>query len=87
MFLLSYSFIAWDYYFEKINKYKLQDVYKSKRVIITKDKFFKQFHNTISNLKFQKISSNYFKIKKKFLIQSDNFFKKFLNENTLIINL
>ena len=80
------SFNAWDYYFEKINKYKLQDVYKSKRVIITKDKFFKQFHNTISNLKFQKISSNYFKIKKKFLIQSDNFFKKFLNENTLAVH-
>jgi len=80
------SFNAWDYYFEKINKYELQDVYKSKRVIITKDKFFKQFHNTISNLKFQKISSNYFKIKKKFLIQSDNFFKKFLNENTLAVH-
>ena len=49
------SFNAWDYYFEKINKYELKDVYKSKRVIITKDKFFKEFDNTISNRNFKKL--------------------------------
>ena len=80
------SFNAWDYYFEKINKYELKDVYKSKRVIITKDKFFKEFDNTISNRKFQKIGLDYFKIKQKFLNQSNSFFKKFLDENTLAVH-
>ena len=80
------SLNAWDYYFEKINKYKLKEVYKSQRVIITKNKFFKQFYNTISNQKFREIGSNYFKIKNKFLNQSDNFFKKFLNANTLAVH-
>jgi hypothetical protein len=80
------SFNAWDYYFEKINNYGLSEVYKSKNVIITKDKFFKQFDNIISNQKFQHIGSNYFKIKKKFLTHSDNYFKKFLHKNTLAVH-
>ena len=29
------SFNSWDYYFEKINKYKLEDIYQSKNVIFT----------------------------------------------------
>ena len=80
------SFNAWDYYFERINNYELKEVYKSRCVIITKNKFFKQFNNTISNKKFQNIGSDYFKIKKKFLNQSDDFFKKFLNMNTLAVH-
>ena len=80
------TFNAWEYYFEKINNYDLKEVYKSRCVIITKDKFFKQFNNTISSQKFQKIGSNCLKIKKKFLNQSENFFKKFLNSNTLAVH-
>ncbi len=34
---------AWEYYFEKLNKFSLDEVYKSKNVLITSDKFFNFF--------------------------------------------
>ena len=34
---------AWEYYFEKLNKFSLDEVYKSKNVLITSDKFFHFF--------------------------------------------
>ena len=34
---------AWEYYFEKLNKFSLEEVYKSKNVLITSDKFFHFF--------------------------------------------
>ena len=36
------SFNAWDYYFEKINKYELKDVYKSSNLIFSNSKFQKK---------------------------------------------
>ncbi len=34
---------AWNYYFKNLNKYSLEEVYKSKNVLITDNKFFKFF--------------------------------------------
>tara|TARA_B100000989_G_scaffold209828_1_gene159139 strand:+ start:2079 stop:3089 length:1011 start_codon:yes stop_codon:yes gene_type:complete len=34
---------AWEYYFEKLNNFSLEEVYKSKNVLITSDKFFHFF--------------------------------------------
>ncbi len=80
------SFNTWDYYFEKINNYKLNEVYKSQNVIITKNKFFKQFSNTITSNKFANIGESYIKIKSKFINESNNFFNKNLNYNTLAVH-
>ena len=67
---------AWEYYFKPLNKYKLEDVYNSKFVIISdgktrgKDEFdeFKKIHYPI----FRK----YIKIKKEILDEARNFSKK-----------
>ena len=80
------NYNAWEYYFENVSKYSLEEVYKSQNVIITKDKFYKYFSHDISNKKFRKIGDRYFKIKKKFNKISDNYFKKNLNEKTLAIH-
>ena len=80
------NYNAWEYYFENVSKYSLEEVYKSQNVVITKDKFFKNFSHVISSKKFRKIGDRYFKIKKKFNKISDNYFKKNLNEKTLAIH-
>lgn len=41
---------AWEYYFEQLSNYSLQDVYKSKKVIITSNKSF-LFTNNINSLR------------------------------------
>tara|TARA_B100000963_G_C22575799_1_gene648358 strand:- start:130 stop:1200 length:1071 start_codon:yes stop_codon:yes gene_type:complete len=38
---------AWNYYFENLNKFTLNEVYKSKNVLITDNKFFDFFSNGI----------------------------------------
>ena len=35
---------AWEYYFEKLNDFTLEEVYQSQNVFITSDKFFPFFH-------------------------------------------
>lgn len=37
------TYNAWEYYFEKLNKFSLEEVYNSKNVLITSDKFFHFF--------------------------------------------
>ena len=75
---------AWEYYFEPLNKYKLEDVYNSRFVIISdgktrgKNEFdkFKKIHYPI----FRK----YIKIKKEILDEAKNFSKKnFINKKVL----
>ena len=39
---------AWEYYFKQISPYKLKNIYRSKRVIITENKFYKSFSHKIS---------------------------------------
>lgn len=61
------TFNAWEYYFKQISPYKLKNIYRSKRVIITENKFYKSFSHKIS-----KKNSDLFKIcKKKILINKD----------------
>ena len=38
---------AWNYYFQNLNEYTLNDVYKSKNVLITDNKFFHFFSYNI----------------------------------------
>ncbi len=77
----------WDYYFEPINKYKLEEIYKSKFVIITSNKTnriseFDTFKNLTS--KHYDLFIKYFKIKNNILEEIINFEKKyFLNKKIL----
>ena len=49
------TFNAWEYYFEKLNNYELTEVYKSKNVIITNNKFYRNFYyNFLENEKLKK---------------------------------
>ena len=77
---------AWEYYFEQVSKYKLENIYKSKNVIITNDRFFKSFTHNIGQNKFQDLSKKYIKIKKLYLDYADKFYKLNLNSKTLAVH-
>ena len=78
------SFNSWDYYFEPVSKYKLIDVYKSKKVIITSSKtmgikYFDGFE--YFSKKHKKIIKKYIKFKnflitKKKIFLKNNFYNK-----------
>ena len=78
---------AWEYYFEPINKYKLEDVYKSKFVIVVDGKTrkkseFKTFK--ISEKENYQIFKKYIKIKKEIKNEAEEFIKKnFFNKKVL----
>ena len=38
------TYNAWEYYFSKLNNFSLEEVYKSKNVLITSDNFFTFLH-------------------------------------------
>jgi len=81
------SLNMWDYYFDPINQYKLDEIYKSKFVIITSNKTnkIKEF-DTFENLtaKHYDLFIKYFKIKKNILDDIKNFEEKyFLNKKVL----
>ena len=42
---------SWLYYFEQVSNYSLEEVYKSKNVLITKNTFYKSFTHKIYNNK------------------------------------
>ena len=46
---------SWKYYFESLNKYKLEDVYKSQRVIITSNRFYRSMTHEINSKNFRKV--------------------------------
>ena len=56
---------AWEYYFEKLNDFSLDEVYKSKNVLLTSDKFFHFFtYNMDLDSEITKILQEQVKIKK-----------------------
>ncbi len=81
------SYNAWDYYFKKINNYKIKEVYKSKKVIFTdskpgKSKFFDGFENLNNDHK--KISKKYIKFQKYIVNEANDFINKnFFNHKVL----
>jgi len=77
---------AWEYYFEPVSKYSLNEVYKSQNVFITSDKFSSEFDHKIYNKKkFNKIYK-LIKIKKK-LKNEILLIKKKLFKNKKIIGI
>jgi hypothetical protein len=67
---------SWEYYFESLNKYKLEDVYKSQRVIITSNRFYRSMTHEINSKNFRKVKK-FIKVKKEHI----NFAKKFFDKN------
>ena len=92
------SYNVWDYYFKPVSKYKLEEVYKSKNVLIcdnrTSEKGF-SLSNYKSKFKYfngfqyldnrhKKIVKKYIKINKNILKESDRFVEKnFRNKKIL----
>tara|TARA_B100000579_G_scaffold391590_1_gene366920 strand:+ start:249 stop:1280 length:1032 start_codon:yes stop_codon:yes gene_type:complete len=80
------TYNAWEYYFEKLNKYTLNEVYKSQNVILTS-----QFYQ--DNMETDIYKKDYFKylkkikIKKKFYKKANNFFKKNFSNNDNILGV
>jgi hypothetical protein len=73
------SYNSWDYYFEKINQFKIKDVYQSKNVIFTnkktnKSKFFDGFEQLSSE--HTRIAKKYIKFNKLLINESNNYVKK-----------
>ena len=77
---------AWEYYFEQVSKNSIRDVYKSHKVIITDNKFYKKFKHTITKNNLNKIAKKYLKIKKIFILEANNFVKKNFKNKTLGIH-
>jgi hypothetical protein len=48
--IINKTYNSWEYYFKKVSKYKLDEVYKSKNVIITSN-FFEHYMPTDMSLK------------------------------------
>lgn len=76
----------WELYFNKVSNYKLKDVYQSKNVIFSKDKFDVHLDD-YKNLKLKQIFLKKIKINKKIINDSLSFFKKNLNDDSIGIHL
>ena len=66
---------AWEYYFNQVSNYKIDEIYKSKKIILTNNNFYKSFSHDISNREYRKLASKFVKVKKKFTIYADEFIK------------
>ena len=80
------TYNAWNYFFEKISLYNLNEVYKSNKVIIVCDTFFSHFEYDMESSKFKNLILDNVKIKKKFLNISKKFIKRNFGKKTLGIH-
>ena len=74
---------SWNYYFENVSEYTLEEAYKSNKVITVSDKFFHYFKYNMEDLSFQNFIKNNILIKKKFLKISKRFIKQNFGKKTL----
>ena len=85
-YTLNKTLNAWEYYFEQVSKNSIRDVYKSHKVIITDNKFYKKFKHTITKNNLNQIAKKYLKTKKIFILEANNFVKKNFKNKTLGIH-
>ena len=78
------TYNAWEYYFEKLNKYSLSEVYNSQNVILTSQFYQNNMETDIYKKDYFKYLKN-IKIKKKFYKKANNFFKKIFSNNDNIL--
>lgn len=78
---------AWEYYFQKLNKFSLEEVYQSKNVLITSDKFFNFFtYNIDLDDEATKILQNDIKINNILFKTYKKISQKFINNKVLGIH-
>ena len=80
------TYNSWEYYFEKINKYSLSEVYKSQNVILTSSFFQQNMSVDIEDKKYL-IYLKKIKIKKKYFIKVNKFFKNYFLKNDKILGV
>ena len=66
---------AWEYYFQNLNKYRLQDIYKSKNVYFTDSRFIKGMNLDTNSNNLRK-NFKIIKIKKHLLKKEKNYFDR-----------
>ena len=78
---------AWNYYFESMNQFSLDIVYKSKNVLITNDKFFHFFsYNIDKDRELSNLLRNEIRLNKYLKKIYSNLHKNFTNKNILGIH-
>ncbi len=72
------TFNAWEYYFKQLSKYNIKEIYKSKKVIISENKFYKHFSHNISNKESEifKAGKKSIFINNKIIFEAQKFIKK-----------
>jgi hypothetical protein len=74
---------SWEYYFESLNKHKLEDVYKSQKVIITSNRFYRSMTHEINSKNFKKVKK-FIKVKKNHIDFANKFFDKNLKNKKVL---
>lgn len=77
---------AWEYYFQKLNKYSLEEAYKSKNVILSPNIFNQNMILDMTNQKIKKFFKK-IKIKKYFINKSNSFYNKYFNYKDKILGV
>ena len=80
------TFNAWEYYFEQISPYSLDEVYKSEKVLITNNKFYNFFHYYLEGQELALMLINEIKIKKRIFKSYQKIHKQIKNYKTLGIH-
>ena len=84
---LKKTFNAWNYYFENLNQYSLEEVYKSKNVLLSDNKFLHFFsYNIVEDEELTKLLNTEIKVNKYIDKCYLNALKKFKNKNILGIH-
>ena len=78
---------AWEYYFDKVSDFQLKEVYESKKVIITSDKFFNFFEYDMESKNFAEVLTKYVKVKDKFNKILKRYRKRTLEKKHLVYTL
>ena len=83
------TFNSWEYYFKQVSNYKINEIYKSKNVILTSRTFYDDFEEIIFKKKsLKKIFDKYIDIKEIFVEESKKFIlKNFQEKKTLGVYL
>tara|TARA_X000000950_G_scaffold205530_1_gene247243 strand:- start:19653 stop:20663 length:1011 start_codon:yes stop_codon:yes gene_type:complete len=74
---------SWEYYFEKITKYNLDEVYNSKNVIITGNRFYRSMTHEINSNHFKDVKK-YIKVKKQHINFANDYFNKNLKNKKIL---
>ncbi len=77
---------SWEYYFEKLNKYNLNNIYKSRNVFFTSSNFISGMSLDITNKKLRKTFKK-IKFRKKYKNLANKFFKKKFNKKDKILGV